>query len=108
MAFRTKAIVAATLLVTIGGAAVASQGLISQKGKTFTPADLELTVGTKLTIPNADAVQHNVTVRAPDGTGRNWGTQKPGDTIDILLEQKGEYGIRCGIHPKMKLSVMVR
>ena len=95
-------------LACLSGLAFAADGLVSQKGKTFTPAELDRTVGSTLAIPNDDDTPHNITVRPPDGTTRNLGMQKPGDTVTIPLDQVGEYAVRCGIHPKMKLAVIVR
>jgi cytochrome c peroxidase len=53
-------------------------------------------------------VTHNITVILPDGTQRNLGVQKPGETVEVALEKPGEVMVRCGIHPKMKLVVHVR
>lgn len=94
------------LLLT--GGALAVQDGISQKGKTFTPGELSREVGATLRIANDDAIPHNIQFMTPDGENKNLGLQMPGDHSDIVIEKLGDYMVRCGIHPKMKLVVHAR
>ncbi len=94
-------------LVITGGARAVQQG-ISQKGKTFAPDELSQAVGDKVRITNDDTIPHNIQVNSPDGESRNMGLQMPGDHAMIAVEKPGDYMIRCGIHPKMKLVLHAR
>ena len=86
----------------------AVQDSISQKGKMFSPDELSREVGGKVRVANDDAIPHNVQVTGPDGESKNLGLQMPGDHTDIAIEKLGDYMVRCGIHPKMKLVVHAR
>ena len=79
--------------------------MVTQKGKVFSPDELTLAVGDTVHIDNDDNIAHNVLVGAPDGVSKNLGVQNPGDHADIIIDKAGEYTIRCGIHPKMKLVI---
>jgi plastocyanin len=81
---------------------------VSQKDKTFSSEDLKQTVGSTLRISNDDTVAHNVQMTTPSGETRNFGVQKPGESVEAPLEKAGDYAVRCGIHPRMKLSVHVQ
>lgn len=99
------AMLAAGLACILAGAAVAAQGVISQKGKAFAPDAVDAAAGSAIQIENDDDVAHNITVTGPDGVSRNMGVQKPGVPVTVSLEKAGDYWVRCGIHPKMKLVV---
>ena len=101
----TRAIMTACIVCFAAGAAFAAEDLVSQKGKTFAPDELSEAAGMTLRITNDDDVSHNIIVTAPGGSPKNLGVQKPGDSVSVPLDQTGDYMIRCGIHPKMKLAV---
>ena len=92
----------------LAGGARAVQNSISQKGKMFAPDELSQALGDKVHIANDDTIPHNVQVVNPDGESKNMGLQMPGDHTIISLEKPGDYMVRCGIHPKMKLVVHAR
>ncbi len=93
--------------VTASGA-YAAAALVSQKGKIFTPDELTQGSGSTLRIDNDDTIPHNVQVTTPDGENRNMGMQKPGEFADVVLDKSGDFMVRCGIHPKMKLVIHAR
>lgn len=102
------AIVVMACVIGMAGAARAVQGMISQKGKTFTPGDITQPVGSSVRIDNDDGIPHNLVVTAPDGTKQNHGLQMPGNHVDVSLPRAGEYMVNCGIHPKMKLTISAK
>ncbi len=108
MSPRNWAVAIALCGLGTAGAAYATGNVVRQKGKIFAPDELTQAVGSMLRIENDDTIPHNVMVTAPNGENRNMGMQKPGDHADIALEKLGEYQVRCGIHPKMKLVIQVR
>lgn len=81
---------------------------VGQKDKTFAPETIVAAVGTTIRINNDDGVVHNVLVTTPDSTTNNTGIQKPGESIDFVVDKSGEYRVKCGIHPKMKLTIQSR
>jgi plastocyanin len=83
----------------------AADHAISQKGKVFSAEALKVKAGDNVDFNNDDDVAHNVLVKGPDGHGQNSGSQKPGTTFQMKAADKGDYEVRCGIHPKMKMTV---
>ena len=71
----------------------------------FTPQDITVKVGTKVTWTNQDGVPH--TVESSDGTLRSDQLEK-GDTHTYTFTKPGTYNYKCGIHPSMHGSVTVQ
>jgi plastocyanin len=105
MTIRKSALACALCVFAAAGAAQAVQSMVTQKGKVFSPDELTLAVGDTVHIDNDDNIPHNVLVTAPGGVSKNFGVQNPGDHADIIIDTAGEYTVRCGIHPKMKLVI---
>ena len=80
---------------------------VTQKGLSFSSADLTLAKGQAIVFLNDDRTAHNVTVSG-EGTKVNGGLQPPGGTVKIPFPKPGIYAVTCGIHPKMKMSVTVK
>ena len=70
---------------------------------------LKLKAGDKLTFANRDIAAHNINATAGADTVFDFGLQPPGAANDRSFEfkKKGEFEVRCAIHPKMKLKVVV-
>ena len=81
---------------------------VSQRGKTFSPAEMSMPAGTTIRVDNDDDVVHNLRIISPDGSKRDFGMQKPGESTEVDLLKLGEYMVRCNIHPAMKLIVHVK
>ena len=71
----------------------------------FTPQDITVKVGTKVTWTNQDGAPH--TVESSDGTLRSDQLEK-GDTYTYTFTKAGAYNYKCGIHPSMHGSVTVQ
>ena len=99
---------AAMLTLVMSGASWAVGEAISQKGKIFSPDEMYNAVGETVMINNDDSIPHHLQVTAPDGVVKNMGLQMPGDRAEIPVEKAGDYMVRCGIHPKMKLVIHVK
>ena len=108
MTMNTRIVAAALGGLLIAGGAWAVQESISQKGKMFTPDELSREVGGLVRINNDDSIPHNIQVTNPDGENKNFGLQMPGNHADVAIEKPGDYMVRCGIHPKMKLVLHAR
>lgn len=97
--------VAGALIIGAGHAA-ADEYVISQKKRKFTPAVVVAKVGDKLVFLNDDRFAHNIFSETP-GHEFNIRKQMPGDRHVMTLDRKGEFRVRCAIHPRMRLKITV-
>jgi plastocyanin len=92
---------------TLAGLA-ASQYVVSQKGREFSPRDIAIRRGEAVTIVNDDAdLRHHVYVDA-EKFNFDSGDQEPGSKTNITFPMVGAFEVLCAIHPKMKLIVHVK
>ena len=107
----SKVIVTAALLIPVvmaGLDAAAAEGLIvSQKRRAFNPTEVTLDQGRTLTIVNDDTFVHHAFIKS-DEFSFDSGEQKLGARVPIRLTEAGTFEVRCAIHPKMRLSVIVK
>ena len=102
-------ILAAALLAAVAASpAYADDVTVGQKGKTFSMGSATLKRGDTINFVNDDTTQHNVLVTGPQDETRNSGVQEPGESAAFKLDRAGTYQVECGIHPKMKMSVVVK
>jgi plastocyanin len=94
-------------VLAIAAPALAEDGDILQIKQTFDPAVADVAVGGVLHFVNADDVNHNLVLVAPDGTQTDRGLDKPGETTDFAFPAAGVYSVICHIHPRMKIKVTV-
>jgi len=86
--------------------AFAAERTISQKGKVFSEAALEIKKGDTLVFLNDDSVVHNVLSTTP-GHVFNLGSIAPGNATPVTFDKAGDVTVLCAIHPSMKMSVKV-
>lgn len=84
----------------------AKDHVVSQKGKAFAPEEVSIVQGDTIVFKNDDDTAHNV-FASSDGLKFNLGIQKQGSESKHAFEEAGEFVVRCAIHPKMKLKVVV-
>ena len=100
----------ATLLCLVGStglALAATNHPISQRGRAFVPATVEIAVDEPLPIQNDDEFVHDLMVNSPDFDFDS-GEQQVGQTVEIKFPRPGNYQVLCAIHPKMRLNVSVK
>ena len=70
----------------------------------FDPVTLTIKTGTTVTWTNNDTVAHNV--QSDDGS---WGSTSlaKGATFTHTFTQAGTFPYHCGVHPKMKATIIV-
>lgn len=93
--------------LTAGGvlAALASEHyVVSQKDKTFDRDEIVIAVGDSVEFKNDDDVKHNIQIQE---MGYNGGIQQPGGGSTLVFDRNGRFKVRCGIHSKMKMTVVV-
>ncbi len=77
---------------------------VSQKGKAFDRDEIVVAVGDSIEFMNDDRVKHNIQIR---DLGYNGGIQQPGSGSVLTFDEHGRFKVRCGIHAKMKMTVVV-
>ncbi|WP_282608758.1 plastocyanin/azurin family copper-binding protein [Pelagibius sp. Alg239-R121] len=107
--FKNKVISAAALalLAAAFGAVTATASTnhtISQTGKKFSEKKMSIAAGDSITFVNDDKVKHNIVIKKMDVST---GIQQPGEKVDVAFDENGKFKVRCGIHPKMKITVVV-
>ena len=103
-------LIAGALLIGFGTLAglAATQYLVSQKGREFSPRAVAISRGEAVTIVNDDAdLRHHVYVDS-DKFSFDSGDQEPGSKTSIKFSVAGTFDVLCAIHPKMKLTVDVK
>ena len=100
-------LVCAMFILPVATATAAEQHTISQKKKRFDPKLLEAKVGDSVVFINDDRYAHNLFSDTP-GFEFDVRKQMPGDKHRMALEKRGEFKIRCVIHPRMKMTVNVK
>jgi cytochrome c peroxidase len=79
---------------------------VSERDRRFTPQAVTAGIGQGLTIVNDDTRTHNVRIDDPRMSFSSE-AQEPGDKVVLAFDQAGEFTIICGIHPDMRLQVVV-
>jgi len=98
----TKSAAATAAPATQPPAESSSQVIIA--GFKFSPAGLQVKVGTTITWVNNDSVPHTVT--ADDGSF-NSETLDTGSTFQFTFNQAGTFTYHCGFHPSMTATITV-
>ena len=121
-----KVLAAAAIAVSLGiGAAVLAQsqseydeygtdgtpanpkpGEIIQKNIGFAPAEYRGKVGEAITFVNEDPFGHNA-YSATAGGVFDIGLQGTGERKPIRFSAAGTFEVRCRIHPKMKMQIVI-
>jgi plastocyanin len=88
--------------------AAAQPYLVTQKGQKFNPGLLSIHRGETVEIFNNDGeLIHHAYVDSKVFSFDS-GDQEPGTKADIVFSAPGEFVVLCGIHPKMRLDVVVK
>jgi plastocyanin len=96
--------VAATAALCAGGEA--ADHAVAQKGRVFSPAQIEIRTGDTVNFINDDTVAHNIYSDTP-GNEFNAGAQPPGSSTAVTFTSSGEVRVGCHIHPRMQMTLQV-
>jgi cytochrome c peroxidase len=106
-----QSVVAAGLaaIFAVGASLADPPVTVSQSGLKFSVKDLQVNKGQTVVFLNDDDTSHNITVTG-DGNGVtvNGGLQPPGEKFEMPFRKPGTYVVTCGIHPKMRMSIVVK
>ena len=105
---RNKLLLTGAFLAISLSSAFAAEVGVDQTGQKFAPDSLTLKSGDTVTFNNKDDVKHNINIVSPNGDSDDKGIQAPGEAIKAAFPTAGEYQVRCKIHPKMKMTVVVQ
>lgn len=94
-------------MMVAAGTAQAAAIKIGQANRAFSMEMVTINKGDSVTFVNDDNVPHNV-YSDDGGTKVDLGLQHPGATTELKLSTAGPHIVRCAIHPKMKLTVVVK
>jgi len=84
--------------------ASAAQVTVEIRNFEFTPRELTVSVGARVTWTNHDSAPHTATAKGQWDTG----TLDNGDSATLTFDKAGTYGYICTIHPSMKGTLTVR
>lgn len=77
---------------------------VVQSRRAFSVADIRVQRGDSVRFQNADTFLHHIAVSAP---GFSSGEQEPGQSLEVRFPSAGQFAVRCEIHPRMALTVLV-
>ena len=96
------------VLVPLASAQAGETVTVTQRGRAFQPAALEINAGDRVKVVNDDGdLLHHAYVDAAT-LKFDSGEQEPGTSLEIAFPVAGTFDVLCGIHPKMRLVVTVR
>lgn len=85
--------------------AFAASYTVTIKGMKFSPRNLSVAVGDRVTFINQDSAAHTATAR--DGAF-DTGRLRRGESNRVTIRSAGEHDYTCRYHPSMKGSVTAR
>ena len=91
----------------LAGVAWAATITVDQKNLRFSVTELHVAKGDSVVFMNSDDTAHNITITGQGFTASS-GLQAPGVPFKVQLAKLGVYRVTCGIHPRMKMTVVVQ
>ena len=73
----------------------------------FSPSDVTIAPGTKVTWINKDEAPHTATSTSPDKKFNSGGLDTD-DKFSFVFNDKGDYPYFCALHPQMKATIKVK
>lgn len=80
---------------------------VSQKGRAFATRELRIARGDTVRFANDDDFPHQIQARGP-GLELDSDLQAPGESLAVPFPAAGAFEVRCGVHPKMRLTITVQ
>jgi plastocyanin len=97
---------AALLLLVATALCAAAVHRVVQKGRAFSLSQITIARGDTVLFSNDDEFLHQIYVDSRIMSFDSY-EQPPGQTIEVNFPHAGTFPIRCHIHPKMLLTVLV-
>jgi plastocyanin len=99
-------ILVATNLLVLASPVLADEYRIIQKNRKFSEKKLTIKAGDTITFVNGDKISHNIYSKSKINVF-NIGVQRAGKSHSVTFSGLGKVKVRCAIHPRMKLTVIV-
>ena len=80
---------------------------VAQRNKSFAVTDAQITAGDTLRFTNEDDFPHQIHVTGP-GMNVESPLQNYGQAIEVAFPTAGTFAVRCGVHPRMRMSIHVQ
>lgn len=97
------ALIGLTSVIAVSFPSFAAEQKINQAGKKFSEKKISVSVGDTVVFNNDDKRDHNILIKS---LGFNSGKQNPGEVVSVEISKAGKHKVRCGIHPKMKMTIV--
>lgn len=94
--------------VAVAGAGSAAHVVaVAQKGRAFAVREVQVERGGAVRFTNEDDFPHQIAVR---GAGYEFESdlQAPGGVVEVTPPSAGAFEVRCGVHPRMRMTIHVR
>lgn len=93
--------------VAAGAASAAHVVAVAQKGRAFAVREVQVERGGAVRFTNEDDFPHQIAVR---GAGYEFESdlQAPGGVVEVTPPSAGAFEVRCGVHPRMRMTIHVR
>jgi plastocyanin len=86
--------------------AASTMHIVDQSKLQFSVTEMKIKKGDTVRFMNSDRPAHNILVK--DGANMlSSGLQQPGEAFEVPFNQEGRFPVTCGIHPKMRMTVVV-
>ena len=79
---------------------------VDQNKLQFSVSELRIKKGDSVRFMNSDRPAHNILVGSGAGM-LNSGLQQPGQPFEVPFTKEGTFPVTCGIHPKMRMNIVV-
>jgi cytochrome c peroxidase len=103
---KAYAVGGAVAVLALATAAWAGTLSVDQKNLKFSAKELHIAKGDSVEFTNHDDTSHNITITG-QGFTANSGLQAPGTPFKAPFAKAGVYKVSCGIHPNMRMTVIV-
>ena len=100
-------IITAIALWALSTPAMAAEHVVDQKDLSFSQTEMSIAVGDKIKFKNSDRTAHHIWTK-DNGVNISSQTLKTGEAYEVKFNTAGTYTVKCHIHPKMKLTVVVK
>jgi plastocyanin len=104
---KLTAIIAASALVAVVGAAFAAEHMIVQKNKKFSVSKMKVKVGDTVAFRNDDSFFHNI-FSLSGAQSFDLGSYSNGEARSVTFNKEGIIEVECAIHPEMKMVIEVK
>lgn len=94
------------ILFSSVAALAAAPVTVNQVRRAFSVREIHIQRGQTIQFNNVDEFLHQIYIDSPTLKFSS-NEQSPGQTVDVLFPTSGTFEVKCEIHPKMKMAVVV-